>query len=281
MVRKAVSLEYMKRDPVKHIALPLVIEFCSQFIMAFWGMMTEEPQRSHTIEENGNSTVAIEAPEKDYMMYTFVPAFQTGISVWVTITLFAKMDAAPAQFNPAITMTLVVVGTVSPILFIPNTIAQMLGSLCAAFMSQVIRGAPPQALIIPDEASSWSILASEMIFVASFTIFAAELTQNPKNDDPLGAMGLAMAVFMSILSGKWTGVVCLNPTRVFGPAVLTGGDAWNRHWLIWIADLLGSAAAGLFWLIFLAPLDRSLLGRFRKKTRQSHKEDVLMDEMNT
>lgn len=280
MARVRHGLKDFKNDPVKHFVIPLMIEFLTQFIMTFWGVMTEEPQRlqQENNRDQNQSVLAREAIQKDYMMSTFVPAFQTGLSVWLCITLYSKISYAPAQFNPAITTTLVVVGTVPPLMFIPNIIVQCSSSLLAAFVSQVIRGAPPPALIIPDDASSWSIFLSEAIMVASITMYAAELTQNPKMNDPLGVLGLGMSVFMCALSGHWTGFACLSTSRVFGPAVLTGGSAWNRHWLLWISDLTGAAAAGVFWLMFLAPPDRSWLGRFVKAKREVNTDDMLMEE---
>lgn len=272
------TLNDIMKDPVPYLVRPLMIEFFSQFIMTFWGVMTEAPYQAPAVIESLNDTI-VEPVEKDYLMYTFGPAFQTGISVWAEILLFAKMSFAPAQFNPSISMVLCVVGTLPPILLVPNIIIQCIASVFAAFMSQAIRGAPPAALIIPDEASSASIFASEVILVAAVTIWAAEITQNPDYDEPMGPFGLGMSVFMAVLSSKWTGVVCLSPSRVFGPAVMVGGKAWNRHWLLWIADLIGSASAGVFWLLFLAPFNRAWIGRFVKGEQNPiPKSEILMDE---
>jgi len=47
---------------------------------------------------------------------------------------------------------------------------------------------------------------------------------------------------------RWVGVACMNPARAFGPAVVTGGPAWNRHWLLWISDLTGAIIAAGFYM---------------------------------
>lgn len=65
---------------------------------------------------------------------------------------------------------------------------------------QVIRGELPGILIVPDELSSGSLFASEVILVAAVTIFAAEITQNPNYDEAMGPFGLGMAVFMAALT---------------------------------------------------------------------------------
>lgn len=244
--------------------------------------MAEKPRSvtEETVVVDANTTVA--APpifeDADYMVSNFGPCFQTGLSVWLCIMLYSKISYAPAQFNPAITTTLVVVGTVPPIMFIPNILVQLISSTLAAFVSQLIRGAPPPALVIPDDVSSVSIFFNEVIMVASVTMLVAELTQNPRMSDPLGDLGVGMSVFMCLLCGRWMGVICMSTSRVFGPAVLMGGKAWNRHWVLWLGDLSGATIAGVFWLMFLAPPDRSWLGRFVKNKPQ--KTDILMEEKN-
>ena len=40
----------------------------------------------------------------------------------------------------------------------------------------------------------------------------------------------------------------MNPARAFGPAVVTGGPAWDRHWLLWISDLIGAIVAAGFYM---------------------------------
>jgi len=42
-----------------------------------------------------------------------------------------------------------------------------------------------------------------------------------------------------------------NPARVFGFAFV--GDAWDHHWLYWIADFLGAGLAGYTQKIFSKP----------------------------
>ena len=43
---------------------------------------------------------------------------------------------------------------------------------------------------------------------------------------------------LGVLGGWHIGAGCMNPARVFGPAVV--GNEWNAHWVWWISEILGT-----------------------------------------
>ena len=51
-----------------------------------------------------------------------------------------------------------------------------------------------------------------------------------------------------IFCSCWVGTVCMNPARAFGPAVITGEEGWNRHWLFWVSDLTGAVLSSGFYM---------------------------------
>ncbi|KAI9148621.1 hypothetical protein H9P43_010102 [Blastocladiella emersonii ATCC 22665] len=54
------------------------------------------------------------------------------------------------------------------------------------------------------------------------------------------AIGMTLG-FLCFLGGSVSGGA-FNPARVFGPALV--GNYWNNHWVYWLGDFLGAAAAG-------------------------------------
>jgi len=57
-------------------------------------------------------------------------------------------------------------------------------------------------------------------------------------------------IFIDFLQfdSKWIGTACISPSRAFGPAVVVGGVAWNRHWLLWLADLSGGVLGSAYYM---------------------------------
>ena len=40
---------------------------------------------------------------------------------------------------------------------------------------------------------------------------------------------IGLTVTQGVLAGQWVGAGCMNPARVFGPAVVSGD--WNHHYI--------------------------------------------------
>lgn len=61
MPRTTIGLKDVKRDPVTHFVMPVLIEFLTQFIFTFWGVMAEKPRSVGedpvVIESNPNATL--------------------------------------------------------------------------------------------------------------------------------------------------------------------------------------------------------------------------------
>ena len=55
-----------------------------------------------------------------------------------------------------------------------------------------------------------------------------------------------------VLGGWHVGAGCMNPARVFGPAVIS--NEWNLHWVWWTSEIVGACLAVIIVRLFFAPL---------------------------
>ena len=101
--------------------------------------------------------------------------------------------------------------------------AQLCGGTLAAFTAAQLRGFPVGAIPISEEANIWAIFVAEIIltFAMNFVTVAALL--DDKYSHPLTPYVIGMTVFQGVLAGWHVGAGCMNPARVFAPAVIASG----------------------------------------------------------
>lgn len=160
--------------------------------------------------------------------------------------IYMFYDISGAQFNPAVTVALFVLGKISPVAGIGNIVAQIVGAVGAtAVLASALPLGPSnyglttvafgtelwEAVIL--EAAATFILVSTILFVAVRYRVPA----------PVAALAIPTALAAGlIISGPLTGG-SLNPARTFGPALLSGEFA--NHWVYWVGPLAGALIAAL------------------------------------
>lgn len=159
-----------------------------------------------------------------------------------------------AQFNPAVSVALVLAGKQSPgraAIFIAT---QLLAAAGAAGLLRFLLGdAVTQhesvrlgATIgrLTDAGDVAGVFGLECIgtFLLMWAILAAVVDRRAGK---LGGACVGLAVGVCILAfGPLTGA-SMNPARTFGPAVC--GGYWQFHWVYWAAPLVGASAAALVY----------------------------------
>jgi len=220
--------------------IPYFVEFASQFFHTFWGVMATYPALSSD-KINATKEVSTSFMESDFM-----PAFQAGISVWMQIVCFWKLS--PAHFNPAVSVGFLIAGVIKPLQFVCYVLLQVSSSTLAAFIAKLIIGEDPSTIAVPEDASSVTVAMNEMFMTGMLMFFILCTAMDKTYDQQTGAMAVGFTVFQGALSAKAVGVACLSPSRAIGPTVVTGGKAWDRHWLFWVFDLAGAAVATIFYM---------------------------------
>nr|XP_004226091.2 aquaporin-like [Ciona intestinalis] len=242
-------------------AVPLMAEFVATFLHTFWGSMAGFPLDRSTNSLNSSiisSDVTIGYPDSNLL-----PAFQAGFAVWILIVGFFNISVF--HFNPAVSVGFLVSGDLVIYMLIPYVVAQCLGAAAGAQIAKSLRGEDLVPLYIQDDANITAIFFCEFITTGFIMFFTLAMVVDKTYQQHTGPFALGMTVFQGVLAGRWVGAGCLNPARWFGPALVTGGAAWNYHWVLWLGDCVGAFVFAIIYMMFFAPEDRIWFLKLNKK----------------
>lgn len=179
-------------------------------------------------------------------------ALSYGLAYAVMVSALGHVSGG--HFNPAVTVGYWVTRRVSTFLAISYWIAQILGSLCAAYL---LTSLMPDAAwrtralgsITPDlspDITRGQGMALEAIltFLFVFVIFATAVDAKRALQKFSGfASGLTLALCV-LVAEPFTGA-SLNPARNLGPAIAT--HHWENHGVYWVGPLLGAVLAAVIY----------------------------------
>jgi glycerol uptake facilitator-like aquaporin len=130
-------------------------------------------------------------------------------------------------------------------------IAQLLGGTAAAliclsfFGREVVITGTPQ-LGAPLTPLEGIFLEAILTF---FLVFVVHGTGVDERGRRVAGLAIGSTVTLDILFGGPLTGAAMNPARVFGPAV--AAQFWKAHYVYWIGPLLGGAAAGFIYRVFI------------------------------
>ncbi|HEV2297245.1 MAG TPA: MIP/aquaporin family protein [Candidatus Acidoferrales bacterium] len=225
-------------------AQKLLAEFIGAFLFVFIGagaICTDQAMRA-----SGGSGIGL-----------IGIALAHGLALSVVITAVGHISGA--HFNPAVTIGFWVTRKMGTLLSLSYWVAQLLGSICAAYALAHLLPASiwgPVALGTPDLTDFTRLhgilLEGVMAFFLVFVVFATAV-------DPKGAFnkvaGFAIGLTVSadiLLGGPFTGA-SMNPARSFGPAVIA--HHWQNHVVYWVGPLFGGVIAAWVYDRFLLKKD--------------------------
>lgn len=172
-------------------------------------------------------------------------------------------------FNPAVTLGMVITGTLPPVRGLALLPAQILGGICAAaVVSSVVPGdiAIVQTTLAPNMSIARGLFL-EMVcdhnlhsryptrdvdshahqFLTAHLIFTILMLAAEKSKDTfLAPIGIGLSLFVVEIAGvNYTGA-SVNPARSFGPCVAAASFT-GYHWIYWLGPVLGALVAGGFY----------------------------------
>ena len=219
-----------------------------------------------------------DAGEWDPAAVTII-SLQFGLAI--TVLAFATAHSSGGHINCAVTLGLTIVGTCHPLRGAVYLIAQLLGSVAGAALLKATTdgvsggftldrtgGLGANGLQNPAVSLGNAFIVEVMgtlllVFVvletavntSSVTADGDQMVRGNKQN--LAPIPIGFAVFLAhTICIPITGC-SINPTRSFGPALVSG--FWENHWLWWLGPCTGATLAALLWGILkkLDPPDTS------------------------
>lgn len=207
-------------------------EFIGTFALVFFGVLSIVISQPALGGAAGLATIAL--------------AHGLILSVMVTACMFVS----GAQFNPAVSIALIVAGKQSPRQAAIFIVTQLIAAACAAGLVQL--------LLTPSVANAESVKLGATIgsmtqqgaeikvlvleAILTFALMTAILAGTvDARAHKLGGFTIGLTVAACILAaGPLTGA-SMNPARTFGPAIC--GRHWDMHWVYWAGPVIGACAA--------------------------------------
>ena len=217
-----------------------------------WKELVSEAVGTFLMVFAGTATIAITSFTGGIVDHGLVAA-AFGLSV--TVLVYACRDISGAQFNPAISVALLVTRNISAPRAMAYIAAQLLGALGAsALLGAVMASAfggfrnVEFGATLPREIIGGSVPLSLIIeVIASFVLVTVVFTLHRKGSAaaPYAGVAVGCAVALgSIFAGPLSGG-SMNPARSFGPAMFAPG-ASAQYWLYVVGPILGGLLAALF-----------------------------------
>jgi MIP family channel proteins len=173
-------------------------------------------------------------------------ALAHGIILAVLVSSLMRISGA--QFNPAITIGLLVTKHIDAAMAGVHVAAQLIGATLAAFMLKwLLPVSLTSATRLGGQSVSLEITAMQAIgleaiatFFLAFVIFGTAVDgKGPK----LGGLAIGATIAADILAiGPFTGA-SMNPARSFGPALAAG--IFEGQAIYWVGPIVGAVLASL------------------------------------
>lgn len=219
---------------MNRLGLGCVAEFLGTFALVFFGC--------------GSIILTYTNPGAANLL-TIAAAHGFALIVFVT----AAQYVSGGQFNPAVSLAVLIVGKQSGKQTAAFIFVQLLAAACAAGMLVLLLGkkvADNDAVMLGATIGSltrtgqgWSVFGIEaiMTFALVFIVLACLADDRAQK---LGGFPVGLVVMMCIFfAGPLTGA-SMNPARTFGPALY---GHWNMFAVYVLAHIVGGAAAAALW----------------------------------
>jgi MIP family channel proteins len=169
----------------------------------------------------------------------------------LSVMVAALIDVSGAQFNPSVTIGLLVGRRIAPLLAGVHIAAQLVGGIAAAY---VLSMTVPQELFAQSRGGGQSIAlditlgqAVTLEVIATFFLMFVIYGVAVSRERPLGIAGFAIGLTIAadiLAIGPLTGA-SMNPARSLGPAVASG--VFEGQIAYWVGPIVGAVLAAIVW----------------------------------
>jgi aquaporin TIP len=227
-------------SPLRGLGPACVAEFLGTAALVFFGVLS----------------IVIGHPDLGGASTLVTVALAHGLALAVFITACGYISGG--QFNPAVSIGLVLAGKQPPVRAAFFIVTQLLAAACAAGLIQMVLtpevanveaagflGATKGRLTMAENIPAVFLIEAIMTFALMFAVIAGTVDERaPK----LGGFVIGLTVAMCIMAGGPLTGASMNPARTFGPAIC--GGHWEMHWVYWAAPVTGASIAAVVWKVF-------------------------------
>ncbi|KAJ8387126.1 hypothetical protein AAFF_G00160660 [Aldrovandia affinis] len=187
------------------------------------------------------------------------PALAHGLALGIVIAIFGAISGG--HFNPAVSLSVYLIGGLQLTLLVPYILAQLCGGVIGAGLTKAI--STPQTYsnatggafaVVWREAQVWPAVLAEVVMTLFLTMTVCMGAVNGQTRGLLAPLCIGLTVAADILAGGAVSGACMNPARAFGPAVVA--NFWSYHWIYWAGPIAGALLTGLFIRLLLG--DRAI-----------------------
>ena len=177
----------------------------------------------------------------------------------LAVMVASMLHVSGAQFNPAVSISLAVIGKQSWTKALCFTAVQVVGAIAAAAL---LKATMTHGWSYANEhvgetlgrysgtegiefISAWRVLVLEAVaaFFLMWTIMGVAVDSKNARHAGIAALAIGGVVAADILCfGPATGA-SMNPARSFGPALIAG--AWTLQWCYWVGPIVGAVIAAV------------------------------------
>lgn len=185
---------------------------------------------------------------------TLAIAFAFGLAVMVMA--YTIGDISGCHINPAISIGMVVSKRMTVSECVRYIVAQVIGGiigaafLVVAFNSNATLGANGFGDLSALGTIWYKAFIIEACLTAVFVLSVLVISAKKELSSVSGLLiGLSLTL-IHIMGIPFTGT-SVNPARSFGPALFTGGLAFEQVWLFILAPIIGAIVAGIFYNVVI------------------------------
>ena len=165
-------------------------------------------------------------------------AIVSALPVLLGIFLFR---ATSSQFNPAVTLWLLLTKRVSSGAAAAAFLGQITGAISAALLLRLIANVPPAGMTVPHVSIPSAIIVELLLTLCLLGIIrkvGVISSSDYGKDTPAVIISLGV-VALIVLGGPYTDA-SMNPARSFGPAIAAGHGTRVHQVVYWLGPLLAA-----------------------------------------
>ncbi|KAK9476833.1 aquaporin-like protein [Lipomyces japonicus] len=218
-------------DTVRNELVAMIGEFVGTYLFLFFAYATAQAANADTVSSNPSQLTMI--------------ALGFGFSLAANVWTFFRVSGG--LFNPAVSLSLALIGAITPLRAALLSVSQTLAGICAAAAVSALTPGPILfANALGPGVSKTRGLFIEMFLTAQLCITILMLAAERHRARHMAPLPIGFALFIGHLVGVYFTGAGINPARSFGPCVAIPSFP-VYHWIYWVGPGLGAfLAAGLY-----------------------------------